>query len=122
MSSFTVKTYRVVLTNCAAPYAYIMMPSDTSSTRARLNFYPMPSANSYSLTQNGDFVDAKLPYSAFASFVDVLRNEKPVTFNWSTTTGVCTLSTGNEPVGEEETSTLSVIGPFPVHAGPLPIP
>jgi len=37
----------------------------------------------------------------FPDAVDLLRNEKPVFFQWSDATGV-RLSTEQEPVGEEE--------------------
>ncbi|MHB8137264.1 MAG: hypothetical protein ACYDGO_02620 [Smithellaceae bacterium] len=36
------------------------------------------------------------------SFTDMLRNEKPVMFNWSVENQSAQITTGKEPVGEEE--------------------
>lgn len=37
-----------------------------------------------------------------ASVIDMLRNEKPVMFNWSADNQSAQITTGKEPVGEEE--------------------
>ena len=38
----------------------------------------------------------------WAAILDILRNEKPVYFNFSDTSNAAQIYTGNEPVGEEE--------------------
>jgi len=40
--------------------------------------------------------------SDLSSFTDMLRNEKPVMFNWSADNQSAQITTGKEPVGEEE--------------------
>lgn len=40
----------------------------------------------------------------FHDCVDLLRNEKPVFFQWNETTKGAFLATGNEPIGEDEPS------------------
>lgn len=40
--------------------------------------------------------------SDLLSVTDMLRNEKPVMFNWSTENSSAQITTGKEPVGEEE--------------------
>jgi hypothetical protein len=40
--------------------------------------------------------------SNLSSVVDMLRNEKPVMFNWSSENRSAQITTGKEPVGEEE--------------------
>ena len=40
--------------------------------------------------------------SDLSSVVDMLRNEKPVMFNWSADNQSAQITTGREPVGEEE--------------------
>jgi len=40
--------------------------------------------------------------SDLSSFTDMLRNEKPVMFNWSAENQSAQITTGKEPVGEEE--------------------
>lgn len=102
MASFTIKTYSVNITNCARPYAWIMLFDQGGQFRARLNFYPMQESNTYTLIQTGDFIQAELHFKTFKSTVDLLRNEGPLTFNWHTSTNVCIIATGDEPIGEEE--------------------
>lgn len=40
--------------------------------------------------------------SDLSSVIDMLRNEKPVMFNWSASNSSAQITTGKEPVGEEE--------------------
>ena len=40
--------------------------------------------------------------SDLEAIIDMLRNEKPVMFNWSAENRVAQITTGPEPVGEEE--------------------
>jgi hypothetical protein len=40
--------------------------------------------------------------SDLSSVIDMLRNEKPVMFNWSADHSSAQITTGKEPVGEEE--------------------
>jgi hypothetical protein len=41
-------------------------------------------------------------FALLPSVTDLLRNEKPMFFNWYPTTKIATLSTSDEPVGEAE--------------------
>ena len=102
MPSFTIKSYSVKTTNCAIPYAWIMLFDKDNKFQARLDFYPVEESNTYTLTQDGDFIHVDLNYKTFSSLVDLLRHERPMTFNWFITTQVCIISTGEEPVGEDE--------------------
>lgn len=101
MSSFNIKTYTVQITNCATPYAYIML-FDGANYRARLNFSQLQETNNYSMSQNGNFIEVSMNYKTFPSVVDLLRNEKPLSFYWFPATKVCTISSSEEPVGEGE--------------------
>ena len=116
MASFVIKTYAVKLTNCASPYAWIMIFDEAGTYRARLNFFPMQETNSYNLTVTGNMINVDLNYRTFQSVVDILRNEKPITFHWSTTTKIAILATDDEPVGEEEHKAFPLI----VRRDPIP--
>jgi len=106
MASFVIKSYSVQITNCKSPYAYIMLfdasTGSAATFRARLDFSQLDETNSYQLTQTGNFIQVPMNFKAFASTVDLLRNEQPLTFNWYTSTKVCIIATGDEPVGEGE--------------------
>ena len=54
------------------------------------------------MTQNGNFIDVTTNFKTFASVVDLLRNEKPLSFFWSPATKVCIITSSEEPVGEGE--------------------
>jgi hypothetical protein len=41
--------------------------------------------------------------------IDMLRNEKPVMFNWSSENHIAQITTGPEPVGEEEGSHIASV-------------
>lgn len=45
----------------------------------------------------------------FAPIIDMLRNEKPVIFNWSEDNQSAQITTGREPVGEEEDKHIASI-------------
>lgn len=58
--------------------------------------------------QDGRVACVFLPFTALPAFVDLLRNEKPVTANIDTDRpGDCFINTGDEPVGEEERGGIS---------------
>lgn len=44
-----------------------------------------------------------------SSVIDMLRNEKPVMFNWSAGNSSAQITTGKEPVGEEEDRHIAAI-------------
>jgi len=101
-----VKNYNVNLTNTSSRYAYIMLFGSETPTsqkyRVRLDFSALAETNNYNLQQNGDSVQVPMNIALLESAIDVLRNEKPVFFNWSTATKIAILSTNEEPVGEGE--------------------
>jgi len=45
---------------------------------------------------------ARFGQSEFADAIDLLRNEKPVSFQWNTSTKGAMIGTGKEPVGDNE--------------------
>ncbi|MBP7340719.1 MAG: hypothetical protein PHG54_00670 [Smithellaceae bacterium] len=47
--------------------------------------------------------------SDLSSVTDMLRNEKPVMFNWSAENQSAQITTGKEPVGEEENRHIAAI-------------
>lgn len=106
MPSFNVKAYSVKITNSADPFTYIMLFDDEHASksryRARLNFSQLQETATYSMTVNGTFIQVSMNYKTFASTVDLLRNEKPISFNWFPASKVCILATSEEPVGEGE--------------------
>ena len=54
-------------------------------------------------SEDGRMACSFLPFSALPAFVDLLRNEKPITGNIDTESpGESFINTGDEPVGEEE--------------------
>lgn len=64
-------------------------------------------SGSYGLVDHGRSVRAYLPTSEYASWVDILRHEKPVYLHWSSdkpgdhdAEGIIHLGTGPEPAGE----------------------
>jgi len=101
-----VKNYNLDLTNCSSRYAYIMLFGSETTTskkyRIRLDFSALAETNTYNLQENGDFVQVPMNIALLEPVIDVLRNEKPVFFNWFAGTKVAILATGDEPVGEGE--------------------
>ncbi|MBN1945963.1 MAG: hypothetical protein JW797_09825 [Bradymonadales bacterium] len=106
MACFEVRSYSVNISNCSSPYAYIILfNGDTeqiSHLRARLDFSFMEETNRYNYHEHGDTIQVPMHFRLFQSVVDILRNERPVYFNWMATTQTCLLSTREEPVGEGE--------------------
>ena len=101
-----VSTYTINLPNCSSRYAYIMLFGTETTTkakyRARLDFSALVENNTYNLQQNGDFIQVPMNIALLQSTIDVLRNEKPIFFNWATTTKIAILSTSEEPTGDAE--------------------
>ena len=106
MASFTVRSYSVTVSNCASPYAYVMLfdadAGSQSNYRVRLDFSQLRETNTYSLVETGTFVDVQMNFKLLQGVVDLLRNEKPLTCTWNTAYQIFQLGTGDEPVGEEE--------------------
>ena len=74
--------------------------------RARLWFYrdsvtTIPVNMSYNSGGHTNYY-ARFGQAQFRDSVDLLRNEKPVSFQWNETSKGAFLSTGAEPVGEAE--------------------
>jgi len=70
--------------------------------RVRLDFSVLAENSTYNLQQNGDFVQVPMNITLLEPVIDLLRNEKPVFFNWSTISKIAILSTNKEPVGDGE--------------------
>ncbi|MDH3297749.1 MAG: hypothetical protein OEM96_05680 [Gemmatimonadota bacterium] len=72
----------------------------------RLVFFFLPegvSAPAPVWSEDGRMACTFLPFDALPAFVDMLRNEKPITGNIDTDSpGDSFINTGDEPVGEEE--------------------
>ena len=71
-----------------------------------LRFYPDGATvppNSMSSHRGGDpMYYVNYAYDQLANMVDILRNEKPISFYWNDTTNSAYVTTANEPVGEGE--------------------
>ena len=102
MSRFEVRSYTVNTTSIGE-YAFVMLydnPAGNASThRARLNF---KTSGFGDVSVSGNMITVGMHINLLDNTIDLLRNEKPIYFNWySAWAGI---STGNEPVGEEEVS------------------
>lgn len=107
---FEVKKYRVTLGDHVTQWA----GCDTRARgvvacfgdHLRLIFYFLPDGENYPdavWNQDGRLACCFLPFACLDSFVDLLRNEKPITGNIDTDApGSSFINTGDEPVGEEE--------------------
>jgi hypothetical protein len=108
--SFTIDEYEVTSVSVntdgfAGVYGYIRLFWD-GQARATLWFY-RDSVTTIAANQSFSSGGVRKYYgrfsqAQFAACVDVLRNEKPVTFGWNEATKGAWLGTGAEPVGEGE--------------------
>jgi hypothetical protein len=98
-----VSTYDVHILNCTSPNPYIMLFGTETTTkdsyRVRMDFTNMTENNTYALTVSADLGMVPMNFKLFASVVDMLRNELPIFFTWSTQTKIGILSTATEAVG-----------------------
>jgi hypothetical protein len=105
MAYFAVIKYVVNIPNGshAAPWIMLYGPEggDKGQYFVRIDFMNNPV--DLTLTQNGYALGTIMDYKHFAAVIDLLRNEKPVIFNWYPSK-ICVLSTSYEPVGEGEVS------------------
>jgi hypothetical protein len=53
-------------------------------------------------TSEGGYIHMHLPFNMFDSVVDILRNEKPIRFDFNVPEGKAFFSTDWEPIGEGE--------------------
>jgi hypothetical protein len=85
--------------------AYIVIAIPPRS-RALLRFYPDNATIPKSLIENESSANpnytVNYPYSQYAGVLDLLRNEKPITFVFEGGTGLIYVGTSAEPVGEAE--------------------
>jgi hypothetical protein len=100
MANFEIKKYTVTITNIGE-YGWVMLYDkdhiNAATYRARLDFV---SSGVGTVEQSGNFISVRIHVNFLESVIDVLRNEKPVYFNWwPSWAGVYT---GPEPVGEAE--------------------
>jgi hypothetical protein len=98
-----VNTYDVNILNCTSPNPYIMLfgveTTTKDSYRVRMDFTALTENNTYALTVSADLVMVPMNFKLFGSVVDLLRNEMPIYFTWSTQTKIGILSTAAEAVG-----------------------
>ena len=101
------EAYQVALNTIGFPdiYAFIKLHWG-GQVRATLWFHRDSAA---SVPPNGSFSSGKVTeyYARFRQAeyrdaIDLLRNEKPVFFQWNDTTSGAFLATGSEPIGEGE--------------------
>ena len=107
---FDVKKYRITLGDHTTTWA----GCDTRARgvvacfgeHLRLIFYFLADGQDFPdplWNQDGRVACVFLPFDALPPFVDMLRNEKPITANIDTDSpGDSFINTGDEPVGEEE--------------------
>ena len=106
MTTYAITSYlcRQYTYNKGGAVALIYLYND-DGYRGRLEFHPdgayLPEA-SEDTSSNRIFL--RLPISRFASFVDILRNETPISLNYTSPANAF-LQTSREPTGEEETLT-----------------
>ncbi len=100
-----VYNYTLNLYNDAEPFAHIVLYGSEENKNnhyiVRLEFSHLKDSKA-DLEQNNNFVRTSMPIELYSNVVDLLRNEKPVYYNWFTETRTGVLSTGEEPVGEGE--------------------
>ncbi len=108
-AQFNVGEYRVSITNFKLQYGWIMLfDAENNNRRVRMNFSSQPNINeTTNVTISGDFIEVRMNINFFDDVVDLLRNEKPVTVTANSSNNIFILSTGKEPVGEEETHHLT---------------
>ena len=105
--SFEVQYYKVnlvSLNSSALPGIHASVELyGANKKRATLWFHSEPTTLPNSASGSGDDIRYYGRFSAaqFADSVDLLRNEKPVVFEWNDASKTVRLSTWNEPVGEE---------------------
>ncbi len=64
---------------------------------------PIPAAFYRGVPTSGGTAAIFLPATQYAAYIDLLRNENPVSaYIWTEKPEACHIYTGNEPVGEEE--------------------
>ena len=103
MSAYTITSYlcRQYTYNRGGMVALIYLYND-DGYRGRLEFYPdgayVPEATE-DTSNNRIFL--RLPISRFASFVDILRHENPISLHYSSPANAF-LQTSREPTGEEK--------------------
>ena len=99
-----IDNYSVNILNDPSGDSFIMLSGSDSPQgamyRVRLNF--TASTDNLNLQQNGDFVEVLMNIDLLQPAIDVLRNEKPLFFSWSTISKIAILSTSKEPVGDAE--------------------
>ncbi|MCW5625557.1 MAG: hypothetical protein KIT73_12665 [Burkholderiales bacterium] len=103
--SFTVHTYEAVLVAPNTPgypnvHSFIRLYWG-GKTQATLWFYADGTANIPANTSGTQYY-ARFRQSHYSACVDLLRNEKPVAFQWNEQTKGAFLVTGPEPVGDGE--------------------
>lgn len=106
VTTTSVANYRAWALSREYDYLAAVRLYNTSGTSiCLLKFYPPESTPPHSeIDSHLGFPVLSYPLSAFPSVVDILRNEKPVSFNWDgppNNRGYIYTST-MEPVGEEE--------------------
>ena len=102
------EAYQVALNTPGYPdiYGFIRLRWG-GEQRATLWFYrdSVPAVPSNGSFSSGGLIRyyARFRQAQLHDAVDLLRNEKPVFFQWNDTTNGAFLATGSEPVGEAET-------------------
>ncbi len=82
------------------PLAMLYLYSDNNTLIAAIAFGA--EADARPPVENEGIVIASYPAEVMSSMIDMLRNEKPVIFSWDATAQTTRITTGNEPVGEQE--------------------
>ena len=100
MASFEIKSYTATVSSYP-DFGWILLLGD-NGIKAKLEFKPMSGSTSSSLSASGSYIKSIMDVRFFDTIVDLLRNEKPLYFYWFTSSGWCAVTTGPEPVGENE--------------------
>ncbi len=103
--SFEVKNYVVSLGNYYSPDNQLYLYGATNEWMAWISFRDTPQGqNQQEITQGQTIpiIYTEFRSDFYATAIDLLRNEKPVTFQWNSQYAWAKIVTGKEPVGDEE--------------------
>ena len=104
--SFVIKDYSIFVGQYGYPINHLHLFNDVGDYFVNIKFVDEPEYQNLTETQNNNSgiseIYAEFRSDFFSQAVDILRNEKPVSFQWDAAYKWAVLYTGKEPVGEEE--------------------
>jgi hypothetical protein len=89
-------------TKAPGPLGFVYLYGEGRELLASLGFHADPARLKPAEEQADGTILASLLREELPVLIDLLRNEKPVFLRWTSATATLRLTTGEEPVGEEE--------------------